>query len=467
MAFDLQFSSATYDPSTCLTSNNLINNLNAMPQVIDTLHFAQRGYTMNFLTSAFGGDNSGRIKILSNDDASWAVKQRPFTPIQWRGYVSGSTANDGTLIAESMNAPAYGDELKTAGGYVVVVVAVPTKTTNGYLVKLKSISTVPTTEFAVGQKAGHIGTKFPHGSKQGYGRVGGLDWYHNWFTISRKSMDVRDDMLTQITWVTNPEDGSKYWFFMYQKDLLEQHQWELEQQRWFGRKTTSDNGATWLTDEDGNDIISGAGYIEQTQGANSDTYVPYSSNFVEKIKDRLVALIEFGGAATYSTITAHTGEGYGARVFDAAMRDDFKEGYKTLFYNAVAGRNIDVGEYFATYSFMGKKVVLMPNMLFIDPRIHVGTQIDGKDSAAYDMYFIPVYPGGQDQNLCVSYKVDAQGRGDRRFVAKYEGGMISPESGAPMWAASGYDGHREHYLSNHMLAVFNPEETASLIAVAS
>jgi hypothetical protein len=83
------------------------------------------------------------------------------------------------------------------------------------------------------------------------------------------------------------------------------------------------------------------------------------------------------------------------------------------------------------------------------------------------MYFFPVYTAGQGQNIASAYRVDAQGRGDRRFIAKYEAGMISPESGAPMWAASGYDGHREHYLSEHMLAVFNPEETASLKAVAA
>jgi len=464
--YNLQYSEATYDSSVCLTENNLIANLNKKPQVIDTLHFAQKGYTMNFMTSAFGSDGTGRLR-LANDNVSWAVQQRPFAPIIFRGYVSGSTASDGTVIALTQNAPALGDSLKTQGGYVVQVVSVPTKVTGGYSVKLKSVVTVPTSEFAVNKKAGHIGTKFPNGSKQGYGRVAGLDWYHNWFTIARKSLDVDNSLLTTVTWVTNPTDGSKYWFFNYQKQLLEQHQWELEQQRWFGQKTTTDNGSTWMTDDEGNPIVSGAGYIEQTAGANSDTYVPYNSNLVEKIKDRIVSLIEFGGAATYAKITAHTGDGYGARAFDAAMRDDFKEGYKTLFYNAVAGKEIEVGEQFKSYSFMGKDVVLMPNMLFIDPRIHVGTQIEGKDSSAYDMYFFPVYAAGQGQNIASAYRVDAQGRGDRRFIAKYEAGMISPESGAPMWAASGYDGHKEHYLSEHMLAVFNPEETASLKAVAA
>lgn len=466
--YNLQYSEATYDSSTCLTQNNLINNLNKMPQVLDTLHYAQKGYTMNFLASAFGDASASKL-TLANDNFSWAVQQRPFNPVIFRGYVSGSTASDGTLIAKTQSAVAYGDELKTQGGYTVNVVAVPTKTTDGYTVKLKSKVTVPVSEFATGRKAGHIGTKFPNGSKQGYGRAAGLDWYHNWFTIARKTMNVDNSMLTTVTWVTNPADGSKYWFFNYQKQLLDQHAWELEQQRWFSPSTTSDNGATWMTDDEGNQIISGAGYIEQTAGANSDTYIPNQSNLVEKIKDRVVSLIEFGGAATYSKVTVHTGRGYGSRVFHTAMNDDFKEGYKTLFYNAVAGKEIEVGEDYKSYSFDGIDCVLMPNMLFIDPRIHVGSQISGKDSAAYDMYFIPVYPSGTNQNIARVYKKGANGKGDRQFVAKYVNGMISPYEAAAgkTEASSGYDGHIEHYLTEHGLAVFNPEETAALKAAAA
>ncbi len=466
--YPLQFSEATYDKATCLSSNNLIENLNLMPKVLDQLHFAQRGYTLNMMAGAFGAYSGDKVKITPNNNISWAVQQRPFTPLVFKGYVSGATTSNGTLIATTQNAPQYGEEYKTEGGYVVYVAGQPTKSTTGYTVKLKSIATVPTTEFANNKKAGIIGTKYPKGSKQGYGRVAGLDWYQQWYTIARKSMQVDNELLTSVTWVTNPEDGSKYWFFNYQKQLLEQHQWELEQQRWFSTKTTADDGLSWLTDENGNEIVSGDGYIAQTAGANSDTYVPYQSNLVEKIKDRIVSLREFGGATLYNKIACHTGDGYGSRAFDAAMRSDFKEGYKTLFYNAVAGREIEVGEYFKSYSFGGNDIILMPNLLFVDPRIHVGTEIEGKSSVAFDMYFMPIYNGGSSsQNINTAYRVNAQGRGDRRFVVKYEGGMISPEGGAPLYAASGYDGHIEHYLTEHALIVFNPEETASLNAVAA
>lgn len=466
--FPLQFSTATYDPAMCLSDTNLINNLNLMPQVLDQLHFAQRGYTLNNFAGAFGAYSGDKVKVLANNNVSWAVQQRPFVPLVFRGYVSGSTASNGTLIALTQDEPFYGETYTTSGGYNIYVSDAATKTTTGWSVKFKSIQTVPTTEFATNKKAGITGTKYPKGSKQGYGRVAGIDWYSNYFTIARHSMRADNELLTSVTWVTNPEDGSKYWFYEYQRQLLEQHSWELEQQRWFGTKTTADSGLTWLTDSDGNDIVSGDGYIAQTQGANSDTYVPYQSNVSEKIKDRIVALREFGGGSLYQKIAVHTGDGYGSRVFHAAMQAEFQQGYKTLFYNAVAGKEIEVGEDYTTYSFGGNTVILRPNMLFIDPRIHVGTQIDGKDSVAFDMYFMPIYSGGSsNQNICVAYRTDAQGRGDRRFIVKYEGGMISPRPNDPIFAASGYDGHIEHYLTEHMLMVFNPEETASLIAAAA
>lgn len=465
MAFELQYRSGTFDKSTCLTENNIISNANLRPDIYPTLIKKDRGYTLEFLSEILGEGKDGMGELVKQRTHEWSVEGRPFRPITFKGHVSGTGTSDGLIIATvQQNYLNMYDQIKTEGGYKLIVVAKPTKTTVGYTVKFKSPASVavPTTEFATGKRAGVFGTVFPNGSDRGFGRVTGLDWYQNYTTITRKGIDVDNSLLTAVTWVTNPVDGSNYWYFDYEAQLLEQMQWEKEQQKWFGVKTTGDAGDTWSTDEDDNDLIAGAGFIQQVQGANSDTYIPGVDNYTAKVQDRINDLIRFGGASVYDTITCHTGAVGGADVFEAGMRSDFKEGYKTIFQTHE--KSIDVGEQFPTYMYKGKKIVLMPNMLFIDPEIHVGATIAGNPVEAYNMYFLPIYQRGE-QSVKMYYR-QAQ-VGNRRFVSKYIGGMISPLAGSPEWAATGKDGFRHELLSEWGLCVKRPFETAQLIATAA
>jgi len=462
--FDLQYRSGTFDPSKCLTENNLIQNANLRPDIYPTLIKKDRGYTLEFLSEILGESGKG-IREVNQRTYEWAVQGRPVKPITFKGYVSGTGASDGLVIATSQqNYANLYDMIKTEGGYKLIVVAKPTKTASGYTYKFKSAGSVsvPSSEFANGKRAGIIGQVFPDGSKEGYGNVTGLDWYQNYTTITRKGISVDNSLLTAVTWVTNPVDGSQYWYFDYEAQLLEQMQWQKEQQKWFGVKTTADFGDTWNTDEEDNSLIAGAGFIEQVQGANADTYIPGVDNYVDKIKARINDLILYGGASVYDNITCHTGSVGGADVFDAGMRSDFKEGYKTIFQTH--NKMIDVGEVFPTYMYKGKKITLMPNNLFIDPEIHVGTSIQGLPAEAYNMYFIPVYKQGE-QNIDMFYRKSMTG--NRRFISKKIAGMESPYPGSPEWVASGFDGFKHEMLSEWTLAVKRPFETAQLIATAS
>lgn len=462
--FNLQYRQGTFDPSKCLTENNIIQNANLRPDIYPTLIKKDRGYTLELLSELLGESGKG-VREVSQRTYEWAVEGRPVRPITFKGYTSGTGASDGLIIATvQQNYANLYDLVKTEGGYKLIVVAKPTKTTTGYTYKFKSAGSVsvPSTEFSNGKRAGVIGNVFPNGSKEGYGFVTGLDWYQNYTTISRHGIKVDNSFLTAVTWVTNPVDGSEYWYFDYEAQMLDRLGWLKEQQKWFGVKTTPDAGDTWTTDEEGNELIAGAGAIQQMQGANADTYIPGTDNYVAKIQARINDLIQFGGASVYDTITCHTGAVGGADVFDAGMRADFKEGYKTIFQTH--NKSIDVGETFPTYMYKNKKIVLMPNMLFIDPEIQVGASINGSPATAYDMYFIPVYKQGE-QNIDMYYRKSM--KGNRRFVSKKIAGMESPYAGSPEWAASGFDGFQHEMLSEWTLCVKRPFETAQLKAVSA
>jgi hypothetical protein len=475
--YNLQTTTGTYESSKCLSVDNLINNLILKPEIFPTLMFQAQGFTMNYVTQALGRYANDRIEYFAQREVSWFLRPRGHRPITFSSWVSGTGASTSfggviTVIAQN-NYASPNDVIRLSNGQMLFVDGKPVKTTGGYQYRLRlnagaGTTTVPTAQFAGGKQGGILGNKFPAGSPEGYGNVVGEQKYTNWFTISRKGIKADNEGIMGVTWITNPQNGKTYWYYDWQYQIIQDLMWEMEHMKWDGQKSTLDGGATWLTPDNGKKIVSGSGFIEQVEGANSDTYIPnVTPLFVEKLKDRIDALYIKGSAVTYDTIGIHTGKVGGSRVFDAAMRADFREGYKTLFYSPKAGTNLEVGEGFKTYFYNDKKLVLMGNMVFEDDNVYTDASINGRPARSFDMFFIPMEGSNEKPNVCAATRKMKDGSNDREFVSVKLAGMITPDGSRPEYVSTSEDSYREEYLAEHMLVVFDPQKTAQLRALAA
>jgi hypothetical protein len=61
------------------------------------------------------------------------------------------------------------------------------------------------------------------------------DTYKNWLTLSRKKTKIMGTDLTDVTWIES--NGHRLWYFTKEQQMTDQFMYELECQRWYGKKT--------------------------------------------------------------------------------------------------------------------------------------------------------------------------------------------------------------------------------------
>lgn len=475
--FKLQTWTGTYSKAECLSEDNLITNMMLQPEIMEDIIFSSQGYTISFLTHGLGQYGGDRIKALDIRQRSfeWAVMGRVHKAVTFVRHVSGTGASDGEIVAVcSTDWLNPRDVIKLDNGQQLWTIAKGAKVADGYQFRFKLIAvsatdTLNTAFVGFNKRGGVIGNKHTNGSKKGYGNTVYPDRFKQWSTISRAGISWDNEGILSVVWFKNPVNGKKMWCFEQQKQILDKVLWEMEQDKWFGRMTTVDGGETWMKDPDsGKDVVAGAGYIQQVGGSNSDTYVPGVDDVVTKFKERIGELILKGSGLTYRQIAAHTGAVHGYEVWHTAMEKDFMKGFKTLFYSATAGKMIEVGEEYKSYTFNHHDVIPMGNMLFEDQEIHTNRTFGSAPKEAYNFFFMPIAANGNG-NVCAINRKSIDGKNDRSFVMKRFPGMIDIEGHFKDEnnATTSEDSYGEEYLFEHGVAVFSPSMSAELIATST
>lgn len=444
-----------FGPDT-VESNALVTNLLKYPEISKVLIRQFPQYSLTYFTEGLG--RYAREIEIADKKVRWAVLGRLSRPVTCTGRFSPAVTpgigNSVFTVEFYENYANPHDIIKFKDGTLALVIDGPRPTAGGYEYDLRLLTDDPNLSLDVanlqdGARAGFFGSAFPEGSERGYGNVVYPDWYENYLTIFRKGLTVTGSALTEVTWIEN--NGHRVWFYTQQQLLMEQFLYELEVLRWYGRRTVDANGNVRVFDKLGRPIFTGDGLLAQIDASNRITY---SGTLTERLLVEFLTSLFLNTGRRKGQWLVYTGTG-GMKEFWTAMRELLKPGGVTLFFDYDAGRDIQLGFNFVSYTFMGQTMTLVHNPIFDDPNLH--HEIDpasGLPLESFKMVFIDWSVQDGVSNVEIAAK-SAEGV-NRSFIIKYIPGMVNPFDQGSVLAATSTDGFTIEILGESGVIVRNP-----------
>ena len=446
----------------------LVTNLLKYPEIGKKIISQYPRFSLTYLLEAAG--RNAAEKIIGDYAFEWKMQGRYRKPAVIH---TGSTPNVAAGVTFTITAKHgsgdHGDNLnvndvvRMPSGNTAIVVSVPTASGTSNVVTLRAIDAINET-LTAGDVIGCIGSAFNQGSLgsevgQNYAYP---DTYKNWLTLSRKKCKIMGSDLTDVTWIES--NGHRLWYFTKEQQMTDQFMYELELQRWYGKKssTMGDNSADFPGDTGikGGEFVAGVpmmgdGLLAQIDGSNQATYTAGALTEED--------IVNFIGTLSKNALNA---EGNVFTVFTGTQgRIDFHRAMKDLLVSQGAGgastfagkggNDVTLGANFSEYNVLGNKMVLAYCPVFDDPNLHnsISSTFDSSNESG-KMVFVDMGMQNGVSNVELIAK-GAEGF-NRSFVKKYVPGMVNPYDYNSMMAANGDDFFECQILSESGLILRNP-----------
>tara|TARA_R110002012_G_scaffold45983_4_gene121974 strand:- start:2531 stop:3961 length:1431 start_codon:yes stop_codon:yes gene_type:complete len=449
----------------------LVTNLLKYPEIGKKLISQYPRFSLTYLLEAAG--RNAAEKIIGDYAFEWKMMGRYRKPSLSNGTqtMAGTNAGDSftCILDHSTAAGIYGNQLNVndivrfpSGATAMVTDAGTPGAGTGDVsntITLRAIDSV-TDVLAAGDVIGCIGNAFNQGSLasevgQNYAYP---DTYKNWLTLSRKKTKIMGSDLTDVTWIES--NGHRLWYFTKEQQMTDQFMYELEAQRWYGKKTVgSPAGYPGDTGID-NDVtaglpVMGDGLLAQIDGSNQATYTAGALT-EEDIVNFIGTLSKNALSAEGNVWTVFTGT-QGRIDFHRAMKDLLVSGGAggAGLFASKGGAPVSLGANFSEYNILGNKMILSYCPVFDDPNMHnsISSTFDSSNESG-KMVFVDMGMQNGVSNVELIAK-GAEGF-NRSFVKKYVPGMVNPYDYNSMMAANGDDFFECQILSESGIILRNP-----------
>ena len=455
----------------------LVTNLLKYPEIGKKLIQQYPRFSLTYLLEAAG--RNAAEKIIGDYAFEWKMQGRYRKPAVCDSAETLSAAAGALetfVVAHDPTNGIHGDNLnvndivRTPGGKTAMVVTVPSVSssvsTSTNTITFRAIDEFDTNNevLVAGDVLGCIGNAFNQGSLasevgQNYAYT---DTYKNWLTLSRKKTKIMGSDLTDVTWIES--NGHRLWYFTKEQQMTDQFMYELELNRWYGKKslTTVTTASTGAADYPG-DIGSatsglpmfGDGLLAQIDSSNAATYTAGALT-EEDITNFIGTLSKNALNAEGNVFTVFTGT-QGRIDFHRAMKDLLVAqgaGGAALFAGK-GGNDVSLGANFTEYNVLGNKMILSYCPVFDDPNLHnsISSTFDSSNESG-KMVFVDMGMQNGVSNVELIAK-GAEGF-NRSFVKKYVPGMVNPYDYSSMMAANGDDFFECQILSESGIILRNP-----------
>lgn len=450
----------------------LVTNLLKYPEIGKKLIQQYPRFSLTYLLEAAG--RNAAEKIIGDYSFEWKMMGRYRKPAildaTFTGAAAGSTftctfdhATSDGIHGDNLN---VNDIVRFADGSTAMVTDAGTPTATQNVVTFRAIDATTTagTNSAIGDIVGVIGNAFNQGSLasevgQNYAYP---DTYKNWLTLSRKKTKIMGTDLTDVTWIES--NGHRLWYFTKEQQMTDQFMYELECQRWYGKKSvgTAANAADYPGDSGigapsaftAGLPIMGDGLLAQIDSSNQATYTAGALT-EEDIVNFIGTLSKNALSAEGNVWTVFTGT-QGRIDFHRAMKDLLVTlGSGTPVFAGKGGGDVALGANFTEYNILGNKMILAYCPVFDDPNLHnsISSTFDTSNESG-KMVFVDMGMQNGVSNVELIAK-GAEGF-NRSFVKKYVPGMVNPYDYNSMMAANGDDFFECQILSESGIILRNP-----------
>tara|TARA_R100000329_G_scaffold57813_1_gene52261 strand:- start:5 stop:1450 length:1446 start_codon:yes stop_codon:yes gene_type:complete len=465
--------SAKYDPAYNTADNSLVNNMLKYPEIAKKIIELYPRYSMTYLLERLGFGASE--KVIGGSSFEWKVMQRYKAPavLETAYATNASVGTTGTLSIRSTEADgefcmlANNDVIRFECGATALVTSVGTIQSAGNTsVEIKHIDAFDfsSTNAAAAQVVAVIGSAYGQGSLgdevgEGYAYP---ETHRNHLTLSRRKCKINGIDLHDVTWVEH--NGHRLWYFTKEQQMTDQFMYELELNRWFGKRSIAAGDISFPGDAGSAASslpVMGDGILAQIASANQLSTAGVGITEGE--------LLKFIGHLSLNSLKA-TGNEYvvftgmqGMIQFQQAMQAHLATmGAASNLIASKSGEGVSVGSNFTSYSALGNNIKLVHNPCFDDPNVATmssknGTSIGGFNTAQLSGLMVFMDMSVQDGVGNVELIAKGAEGYNRNYVKKYVPGMINPNDPSSMMAANGNDTFECHILSESGVIVRNPQ----------
>jgi hypothetical protein len=445
----------------------LVTNLLKYPEIGKKLIQQYPRFSLTYLLEAAG--RNAAEKIIGDHAFEWKMMGRYRKPAIVHTEATPNVAAGVTFeVIIKHGSGNFGDNLnvndvvRMPSGNTAMVVTVPVASGTSNTITFRAIDAINETA-AVGDVIGCIGNAFNQGSLasevgQNYAYP---DTYKNWLTLSRKKTKIMGSDLTDVTWIES--NGHRLWYFTKEQQMTDQFMYELELQRWYGKKSYAETGGLVTSADDypgdtGTPVtglpIMGDGLLAQIDSANQATYTAGALT-EEDIVNFIGTLSKNALNPEGNVFTVFTGT-QGRIDFHRAMKDLLVTlGSGSPMFAGKDGGSVSLGANFSEYNILGNKMILAYCPVFDDNNLHasMSSTFDSSNESG-KMVFVDMGMQNGVSNVELIAK-GAEGF-NRSFVKKYVPGMVNPYDYNSMMAANGDDFFECQILSESGIILRNP-----------
>ena len=326
-------------------------------------------------------------------------------------------------------------------------------------------------DLAIGTYLGCVGNAFEEYSEGGHSKEVGPMWLKNHFSISRQEMSITGSAATEAIALNMTTAEGKtlpsYWIYHSEYQNMKRWEEEMEWMLWYGRNNITADGTIHLPGSNGRQVKTGAGFLEQIEGANTREYTKLTAKF---LREFLIDIQLQSQEAEGKHILLTTGAG-GFTEFQNAIAAEAGN-LLTVDTNFIKKEKdgLGFGNNFVSYhGLLGTKISLAYNPMF--DNVNLNTRIDPETGYPTESFrMVAMDLGVYDGEANISLVTKAGDGIDRSRMMWYTAGSTLPSgpfkndvSVGAMLRSHSKDGYSAHWLSERGLKVKNPLACGQLI----
>lgn len=323
-------------------------------------------------------------------------------------------------------------------------------------------------DLAIGNYLGCISNAFEEYSEGGHSKEVGPMWLKNHLTISRGELSVTGSAATEAIALNMVTHSGKRLpsFWIYHSEYQNMLRWEAEAEwlLWYGRSNITADGTIHLPGSNGRPVKTGAGFLEQIEGANTREYSKLTAKF---LREFLMDIQLQANDSEGKHIVLTTGMG-GFTEFQNAIAAEAGN-LLTVDSNFISKdkKGLNFGNNFVSYTgILGTKVSLVYNAMF--DNVNLNTRIDPETGLPTESFrMVAMDLGAYDGTPNLSMITKAGDGVDRSRLVWFTAGAVSPTGPFTVKdfqiRSHAKDGYSFHWLSEKGLKVMNPLACGQLI----
>jgi hypothetical protein len=330
---------------------------------------------------------------------------------------------------------------------------------------------IPYEDALPGVRLACIGNAFEEYSEGGHSKEVGYMKMKNIFTISRHELSITGSAATEMMALeVKTESGATHQFWIYEKAYQNMKRWEAENEylAWYGRYNQLPDGTFLAQGKNGRPVKTGAGLLQQIEGANTYEYRRLDFNYLQEF----MANLQYNQRdAENSKLVMMTGMG-GLKEFDRACKEALganlvMEPGTFLHRN---GTKLGYGNYFRNVKgILGTEVTVMYNPMFDNKDLH--TKIDPETGLPTESFRMVCLDFSDYDGQAGIELMTKAGDGASRWkqIWATAGGTLPTgpfkQSGNQFIRSHARDGYSIHFLTERSIKVTNPLACGQLVKV--